>query len=329
MVARIETGQSHSLSQKRASKRARIDIGLVNNMPDGAVRATERQFQSLLGVSSGGLNVRLHLLKLPEVPRSASALTDLMQDYADAADLGTAKLDGLIITGAEPRTARLQDEIYWRSFTRLIEWAADNTVSTIFSCLAAHAAALHLDGIERRPLGDKLSGIFECSRTDDHPLYAGAPNTWRVPHSRFNELNADDLARRGYQLLALSSQAGVDTFARQAGSLLVFFQGHPEYDGHSLLREYLRDITRFLRGERDRFPGMPTGYLSAEGEAAFARVREQALSGNGAERSAALAAAEAELAIVNTWRAPAQRFYANWLAYIAARKAEYRQAELA
>jgi len=42
----------------------------------------------------------------------------------------------------------------------LIDWAEGGTISTLFSCLAAHAAVLQLDNIVRRPLPKKLSGVF-------------------------------------------------------------------------------------------------------------------------------------------------------------------------
>ena len=67
--------------------------------------------------------------------------------------LPAAGMDALIITGAEPRAEAICDEEpYWPALTRLIDWAEIGTISTLFSCLAAHAAVLHLDGIKRRPL---------------------------------------------------------------------------------------------------------------------------------------------------------------------------------
>ena len=64
----------------------------------------------------------------------------------------------------------------------------------------------------------------------------------------------------------LRRSGGVDSFAKDFGSQFIFFQGHPEYEELSLEREYLRDISRFLSGERDRYPGIPVGYFDAETE---------------------------------------------------------------
>ena len=78
-----------------------------------------------------------------------------------------------------------------------------------------------------------------------------------------------DLTARGYQVLTESPEAGVDIFAKRLRSHFIFFQGHPEYEALSLQREYLRDITRFLAGERDTYPAFPAGYFDAETELAL------------------------------------------------------------
>ena len=115
--------------------------------------------------------IHLTLYTLPEVPRSDFG-RQRVSGYADINDLWDSHLDGLIVTGAEPRAADLEDEPYWKSLTRVLEWAERHTYSTILSCLAAHAGTLHIDGIARRPLGDKRFGVFECTRVSDHPLTA-------------------------------------------------------------------------------------------------------------------------------------------------------------
>ena len=47
--------------------------------------------------------------------------------------------------------------------------------------------------------------------------------------------------------LTRSDEAGVGLFAKTQGSLFFFVQGHPEYEAETLLREYRRDIGRYLR----------------------------------------------------------------------------------
>ncbi|WP_298261224.1 homoserine O-succinyltransferase [Bradyrhizobium sp.] len=250
-----------------------LTIGLVNNMPDTALQATERQFMRLLRQAAGDIRIDFHCFSLPSVRRSQSTKGRVETQYTDIADLDRLPIDGLIVTGAEPYAANLSDEAYWRDLTDVIDWAKHNTRSTIWSCLAAHAAVLHLDGIERKRLETKCSGIFDCISVSSHWLTGGLPAPFKIAHSRLNELRVEDLSANGYQLLSRSGKGGVDSFAKDFGSQFIFFQGHPEYEALSLEREYLRDIARFLAGERDRYPGIPVGYFDVETEqklAAFA-----------------------------------------------------------
>ena len=54
----------------RESDGSGLTIGLVNNMPDAALQATERQFVALLGAAADGLTVRLARYALPGIPRT-------------------------------------------------------------------------------------------------------------------------------------------------------------------------------------------------------------------------------------------------------------------
>jgi homoserine O-succinyltransferase len=243
-----------------------LTIGLINNMPDAALQATERQFMRLLRQAAGDIRIDFHCFSLPSVRRSQPAKKRVEVQYTDIADIGRLPIDGLIVTGAEPNAAELTGEMFWRDLIDIIDWAKNNTRSTIWSCLAAHAAVLHLDGIERKRLETKCSGIYDCINVSSHWLTDGLSSPFKVAHSRLNELRTDDLTMKGYQLLSQSLKGAVDSFAKDFGSQFIFFQGHPEYEELSLEREYLRDISRFLAGERDRYPGLPAGYFDAETE---------------------------------------------------------------
>ena len=303
----------------------RIVIGLVNNMPDPAIRATERQFGNLINAAAGNLDVKLRFFSLPDVPRSESARATFLHFYEDIDELWKGGVDGLIVTGAEPKTPELAHEPYWPALTRLIDWAEDNTISTIWSCLAAHAAVLHIDGIQRQAFSEKLSGVFECVKTADHALVAGSPPQWSVPHSRHNGLRSEDLSARGYAFLTSSAEAGVDMFAKQKKSLFLFFQGHLEYDADSLLREYVRDITRFLKGETDVYPEMPHGYLDEEVATIFSAFRTKALRNRNERLPAEIAGKAADGKLLNAWRSQATNIYRNWLSYLSEQKALKQQ----
>src|SRR3972149_4428670 len=82
-----------------------VDIGLINNMPDSALEATERQFLALLDAAAEGIVVRLSLYALPDVPRTDSGRRYLSRCHAGLDELWDRQLDGLIVTGTEPTRA--------------------------------------------------------------------------------------------------------------------------------------------------------------------------------------------------------------------------------
>jgi homoserine O-succinyltransferase len=296
-----------------------VVIGLVNNMPDAALERTERQFQELLSTASGGVAVEWRRFYCADVPRGEAGRRHLAQSYEDIEALWTSRLDGLIVTGNEPRTAVLSDEPYWQTLTKLVDWAEEHTISTIWSCLAAHAAVLHLDGIARRALDEKLSGLFDCSKAESHAILAHAPSHWRVPHSRYNDLPEATLISKGYSILSRSPEAGADIFVKQRQSLFIFLQGHPEYDAAALLREYRRDSARFIAGERDSYPQMPRGYFDEETRAALAAYEQQVLCATQRDPAPRFPTVVKER-LGHSWRGLAIRLYANWLSYLVEHK---------
>src|SRR5437867_143377 len=282
-----------------------LEIGLVNNMPDSALQATERQFLALLDAAALGMTVRLTPLALPEVARGDVGRCHV-NSYLSINDLWNRALDGLIVTGMEPCAVNLVEEPYWPSLTRLMDWAEENTLSSIWSCLAAHAAALHTDGVQRYRLKAKRSGVFDCARASDHELTSGATDNLQMPHSRWNDLPEEALTHSGYVLLTRSA-AGIDCFVKQRKSLFVFFQGHPEYEADTLLLEYRRDVKRFLKGESDIYPTMPQSYFDDGSTAAWISLRERALSGRREEFIVDLPAIPAPGVLSNTWHSDAVR----------------------
>jgi homoserine O-succinyltransferase len=299
-----------------------IVIGLVNNMPDGALKTTERQFRELLADAAGDLSVRLRIFSLPEAVRGEASRAYIADTYEKFSALWSSRLDGLIVTGTEPRTALLVDEPYWSSLTKLVDWAQEHTTSTIWSCLAAHAAVYHLDGIGRQKFPEKLSGVFDCARAGAHRILAGAPDLWRMPHSRSNDLPAPALSAAGYQIISTSKVAGADMFIKQTKSLFVLLQGHPEYDPDSLLREYHRDVGRFLRAEREAYPQMPRGYFDAGATAALAAFRERAQRERHIDLLAEFPAVDVHAPMARAWRPQALRIYSNWLSLLAQSRLE-------
>ncbi len=293
-----------------------ITIGLVNNMPDAALESTERQFMALLGAAATDAAVRLKLFSIAEIPRADHARRKLVERYRDVSELWDARLDGLIVTGTEPRAANLKDEPYWATLGRLVDWARENTAATIWSCLAAHAAVLHADGIERCRLAEKRFGIFDCRAVAAERMTMGAAPRLRMPHSRYNDLPEPALTDCGYRVLTRSAAAGVDMFAaveRRSSSFFLFFQGHPEYEAGTLLREYRRDIGRFLRGEREHYPAPPQGYFNDEGRALVDAFRRRALRERRDGLIADFPMDALEAGLQSPWRHAAVGIYQRWL----------------
>ncbi|PZA10389.1 homoserine O-succinyltransferase [Rhodopseudomonas palustris] len=305
--------------QRRYPEHSRpIEIGLVNNMGDAALRATERQFARLLRDSAGAQRVRLHCFALRSVPRSAAARQRIDSLYSDIGDLGRLRLDGLIVTGAEPRTPALSDEPYWDEFRRLVDWAEAHTRSTIWSCLAAHAAVLHFDGIERRRLPQKRSGVYSTEGLRDDAMLADLPEVMQVSHSRLNDLDPGELSAAGYGILSRAAGAGVDVFTRRDRSRMVFFQGHPEYDATTLQREFLRDVGRYLAGERDDYPAPPDNYFCAETEDRLATFCDRARADRRPEIISELSQLMLRPGLASALDASAAALFGNWLSLLAA-----------
>src|SRR5579872_2534771 len=300
-----------------------IEIALINNMPDAALADTERQFCELLSTAAGDIPLRIQLYSLPEICRNAQARLHMRGRYLDIRDLLNHRFDAVIITGTEPRQSDLRREAYWQTLVEVLDWAERNTTSTILSCLAAHASVLHSNGIERHRLDEKRFGVFDEKQVSQHALTAGVPDVIRIPHSRWNELRENDLVACGYVVLTKSKEAGVGLFAKQMRrSLFVYVQGHPEYKTQTLLKEYRRDIKRFLRHERETYPLLPHGYLNPEATKRMRDFRAQALSNPQGEVLAAFPDSFVSGTLQNGWHASGAIIYRNWLRYVASRKTD-------
>lgn len=291
-----------------------IEVALVNNMPDQALAATEAQFLRLVRAGAGARDIRWRRYFLPSVARSDTARLFLSRTHEDVEALYRRGADALIVTGAEPRAAALSDEPYWSEFRSLIDWARENTASTIWSCLAAHAAVLHLDGIERRRLDQKISGVFSCETTPGTWTAQNGQGKIQVPHSRYNGLSRESLERCGYSVSSIGVTAGVDVFWRREPSLFLFLQGHPEYDADTLMKEYRRDVLRFAAGQRGDYPAQPENYFTAKTADALEALRVAASPGEGRLIERKLA----EILAVEKkprarWAQDAARLYRDWL----------------
>jgi homoserine O-succinyltransferase len=302
----------------RHDSSADLVIGLVNNMPDSALEATQAQFARLLSAAAVSLRVRLRLFSLPEVPRGPAGLEHINAGtYWPIDELAREPVNAVIVTGMEPLAALLSDEPYWDRMGQLLQWAQANTTSSIWSCLAAHAAVEHLDGIRRRRLERKRCGVFAHTTLDGEALLEGVDVPLHIPHSRWNELPVDKLHAAGYSILSSSSETGADMFIKQTRSLLIFFQGHPEYEEATLLKEYRRDVGRFLRGQQQHYPTLPDGYFAPPAVELLSAFEMRAVAAPSAELLAEFPTAAIADTLCNMWGKNAATIYGNWLSHLA------------
>jgi homoserine O-succinyltransferase/O-acetyltransferase len=300
----------------------RLSIALVNNMPDAAVLATQRQFVRLLEAGAEKFDVTLSLTTLQSVVRSREIKREMAELYRSPADLALAAPDAIIVTGAEPRAANLDEEPYWQELVALFHFARARTFATLASCLAAHALVLYRDGVGRVRSPRKWSGLYSTDVAAAHELTEGL-SAGVTPHSRWNGLDEQELKAKGYIVLTRSPESGVDMFAKDDDHLALFFQGHPEYDNDTLAREFRRDVMRAVN-EGAKPPEPPAGYYPPEVEARLRLMVAGMLAGTEAPHLPA----EAMVGPEASWRRRGGIVIGNWLTAIAARKAAARNEDL-
>ena len=247
-----------------------LHIGLLNMMPDAALGATERQFFRLIGQSNPIAQFYVHPFTLDTIPRSNEAHAYIDQYYESFDTLRNQGLDALIITGANVTQPNLSAEDFWGSLIEVADWAQEHVTSTLCSCLATHAVLEFRYGQKRENQSEKKWGVFEHQVVDPlHPLVADINTRFSVPHSRWNSVHPRQFDTAGLRTLVTGDDGCVHLATSADGFRTVFFQGHPEYDTISLLKEYKREVNRYIDGEIDNYPPLPDNYLGLFESAVF------------------------------------------------------------
>jgi len=303
-----------SSSERAGSRITTVEVALVNNMSDGAVRQTERLFSRLLDSASGGPAIEIRYYR-PRVQGPSGSTGELPFGYAPLDELFERGADAVVVTGAEPLCERLTEEESWTELRHLLEWIAQNERPAFLSCLAAHAALLVYDGIERNRLPVKCSGVFPQQAERYAALGHGLPEVVEMPHSRYNDVPTERLVAAGYEPVLHSREVGWTIASRRlGGSLLALAQGHPEYSGTILLREYRRDVARYLDGSRNELPVLPRRCIEGPRAVALRRFHEHLTA---TVRSPSLLdefpVDIATLHVRAPWTLPSARLVGNWL----------------
>ncbi len=314
-----EEGQT-VLSPQRARHQdiRELHIGLLNMMPDAALAATERQFFRLVGECNQIAQFHVHPFTVKELERGPQAMEHVGRYYETFEDLQRNGLDALIITGANVTQPDLAAEPFWDPLIDVIDWAHENVTSVLCSCLATHAVLQVRHRQTRRRLPQKRWGVYQHRVMDKkHPLVNDVNTRFDVPHSRFNEVSRGQFIEAGLHVLVESEEAGVHLAVSEDRFRVVYFQGHPEYDTISLMKEYKREVLRFARREREDYPPFPENYFSLKVKAILEEYRDRLL----ASLTSAHALPEFPEALLsehldNTWHDTGEAVVGNWIGLV-------------
>ena len=252
---------------------------LLNLMPTKIVTET----QLLRKLSNSPLQVEVEFLQTISYESKNVDPQHLESFYTSFDKVRNSHYDGMIITGAPVENLEFEDVDYWSELCEIMEWTSKNVHSTLHICWGAQAALYYHYGIQKYPLGPKLSGVYKHNvLRPQSQLFRGFDDEFYIPHSRYTEVReADILAVPGLELLSVSDEAGVFAI-KSTDNRRVFITGHPEYDADTLALEYKRDVEKGLSID------IPKNYFPNDDPAAKPSVY---------------------------WRAHAQLMYSNWLNY--------------
>lgn len=264
-----------------------LRIAVLNLMPRKMV--TETQLLRLLGNTPLQTDIRFIRMASHESTHTPTEHLDTFYEPLD--DVLHERFDGLVVTGAPVETIPFEEVDYWPELVRLMDWSVTNVWSTMHICWGAQAALYHHYGIQKRPLPEKMFGLFHHKSLDlKEPLLRGFDEEFFAPHSRHTEVTAADVAAvPELKLLAVSDVAGL-YLAASKDHRKVFVTGHPEYDRLTLKAEYDRDVAQGLP------INPPANYFPGD---------------------------DPTKAPVMTWRSHAHLLYANWLNYCVYQETPY------
>ena len=252
---------------------------ILNLMPNKVVTET----QLLRKLANTPLQIEVELLQTLSYESKNVDPEHLSSFYTSFDNIRDQHYDGMIITGAPVENLEFEDVDYWHELCEIMEWTSHNVHSTLHICWGAQAGLYYHYGIQKYPLGPKLSGVFRHSvLKPQSPFFRGFDDEFYMPHSRYTGVEASDiLCVPELEMLSVSDDAGV--FAvKSTDNRRVFITGHPEYDVDTLAKEYFRDVEKGLQID------IPKNYFPNDNPEATPSV---------------------------FWRAHAQLMYSNWLNY--------------
>jgi homoserine O-succinyltransferase len=296
-------------TRRRRAFRDTFRFGIVDLMATSARGIAQVQFARLLrsATSDGNIKAEIGVVNLDPTdswPRPPGTQADWDR---------IAAFDAVIVTGAEPRAAESRHDPTFAVVEKILDVTTSRAVSTIFSCLAGHVALEHLYSIPRYPLAEKRAGVLmHVVSADATTLTTGIPDLVAMPHSRWNTVLKGDLVAAGAKPLLCTGSEDWALATSPDGIRYIFLQGHPEYFADTLLREYRRDVRRYLDGMSEIYPAVPTGYLPASGVEALTAFAGHARRHRSARVFDEFPVVNPDPAVVRSWVLPAAALTANW-----------------
>lgn len=313
---RLQNEGRQVLDAARASHQdiRELHIGFLNMMPDAALEAAERQFFRLIGESNRIVQIHIHPFTLPIVSRGAEAQKHIDTHYVPLEKIKADGLDALVITGANEETnPHVSDERFWGPLKEMLAWSYENVTSTLCSCLASHAALTYSYGQPPMWRDDKRWGVYRHKVMEpDHPIVKGMNTSFDVPHSRYSEITRGQFEKAGMRILVESPEAGVHLATSKDGLRLVCFQGHPEYDVFSLIKEYRREVMNFMDRKRPDYPPFPEYYFNERAKEVAAAFKNDVLDGKQGDFPEEAITALLE----NTWADSARSAIGAWVGLV-------------
>ncbi len=220
-----------------------LQILILNLMP--LKEATELQLLRLL--SDCPIQLDITFMMVTSHHAKNTSLSHINKFYQTFDEIKDEKFDGMIITGAPIENMAFEEVDYWKELVEIMDWSESHVTSTMYQCWGAQAAMYHFYGIDKKPLKEKVFGLYWHDVSNRKiPLVRGFDDAFLAPHSRHTETPLDEIRACGKILvLADSEKAGFFLGMADEGRK-VFVQGHPEYDRMTLDSEYRRDVGKGL-----------------------------------------------------------------------------------
>lgn len=223
-----------------------LRVLILNLMPIKIT--TETDLIRLL--SNNPLQVEIEFLRLQTHTSKNTPEEHLLTFYKGFDEVKNDFYDGMIITGAPVEMLAFEDVTYWKEITAIFDWARKHVTSTLYICWAAQAAMHHFYNVNKKPLAEKMFGVFKHTvNNKKSPLFRGFDDEFYVPHSRHTTVIKDEILKvPQINILAESDDSGVGIASSRGGREFYLF-GHSEYAPYTLHTEYIRDKEKGLQIE--------------------------------------------------------------------------------